>query len=514
MWNASYRSLPRRRCAVARRARLAASLLLTAWAAAAAPAVAQTPETNPTIVRPGADGSVARRIELGIGKSFILDLPRDAKEVFVANPRVANAIVRSPRKIFVIGVADGATSVFVLDQEGRQIVTAEIAIGRDMNVLRRLLKTAMPGSQINVVPVGDSIVLTGAVDSASEAAQAVDIAKGFLGVSAVGGGSASTGGAGGTSISIGSSTVVEGKVINSLTVRGRDQVMLKVTVAEVQRAVIKQFGVNANGTWSIGRASLGGNMDNPFPIQLKDTSNSVYSLGGPNGSSINLRAFERAGVLRTLAEPTLTAISGESAKFTAGGEVPIPKSESCQLITGTNVQSCTIGVEYKPFGVALVFQPVVLSSGRISMRVATEVTEIDSENQLKFTTSVVPAFRVRKSDTTIELPSGASLVTAGLIQHSQRQIINGVPALMNLPVLGALFRSRDYQKQETELMIIVTPFIAKPSNSSDLARPDENYVEAKDPQTVIMGRLNKIYGVAGAPTDGRRYRGHVGFIAD
>ena len=222
-------------------------------------------------------------------------------------------------------------------------------------------------------------------------------------------------------------------------------------------------------------------------------------------------AFERAGVLRTLAEPTLTAISGESAKFTAGGEIPTPQSEQCSVING--VLNCTISVVYKPFGVSLVFQPVVLSAGRISMRIATEVTEVNSENQLRFSTTVAPAFRVRKSDTTIELPSGASLVTAGLIQQSQKQIINGIPAMMNLPVRRPVSLAR-LSEVPTELLIIVTPFISKPSSASDLARPDEGYVEAKDPQTVVMGRLNKIYGVAGAPNDGSRYRGHVGFISD
>lgn len=497
---------------------LIAPTLLVAATTSALPQ--QAGDLNPSIIRPGSDGSAARRIDLGIGKSFIFDLPRDAKEVFVANPAVANAVVRSPRKIFIIGVAGGSTSVFIFDQEGRQMASAEVVIGRDMNVLRRLLKTAMPTSDIQVISVGDSIVLSGSVDSAAEAAQAGDIARGFLGITAVGASSGAAPTGGGTSISVGASgTPIEGKLINSITIRGKDQVMLKVTVAEVQRAVIKQFGVNAStgGNWSIGKLPINFNMNNPTPIQLQQPTNSSYCFGVVDPVSgicagANLRAFERAGVLRTLAEPTLTAISGESAKFTAGGEVPIPKSEQCAVTNG--VQSCTISVDYKPFGVSLVFQPVVLSAGRISMRIATEVTEIDAENQIRFSSTVAPAFRVRKSDTTIELPSGGTLVTAGLIQQQQKQIINGVPALMNLPVLGSLFRSRDYQKQETELMIMVTPLITKPVAATQIARPDEGYVEAKDPQTVIMGRINKIYGVAGAPNDGRRYRGQVGFIAD
>ncbi|MGL4323837.1 MAG: type II and III secretion system protein family protein [Beijerinckiaceae bacterium] len=474
--------------------------------AAGMPAHAEGIETNPGVLRAQNGTVLSKRVELGIGKSFVLELPRDAREVFVANPKVANAVVRSARKIFVIGLADGNTSLFALDAEGRQIAQLDVVIGRDMNVLRKLLKTAMPSSTIVVSPVGDSIVLTGNVDSAAEAAQAMDIAKGFIGISALGGmptaGGAMAGG-----------TVVEGRVINSLTIRGRDQVMLKVTVAEVKREVVKQLGINGLGNWQVGRFNLTGVNDNAFRIQGAQSGSQIRASGSGQQFA-NLQAYERAGVLRTLAEPTLTAISGESAKFTAGGEIPVPKSETCVQVAGQAFQNCTIGVEYKPFGVSLVFQPVVLSVGRISMRVSTEVTEIDATNQIRISNSSVPAFRIRKSDTTVELPSGGSMAVAGLIQQSQKQMINGIPALMNVPVLGALFRSRDYVREETELMIIVTPLIAKPVASADLVRPDEGFTDSKDPQAVMMGRLNKIYGVAGAPNDGRRYRGHVGFIAD
>jgi len=503
------------RSAVRKAGALGAALLGPMMLMAAAPESVVAQESNSSLVRVGAEGVATRRITLGVGKSFIFDLPRDAKEVFVAKPSVANAVVRSPRKIFMIGVGGGSTSVFIFDQEGRQMVSAEIVIERDMNELRRLLKAAMPTSEINVVSIGDSIVLSGVVDSAQEAAQAGDIARGFLGITAVGASSGAAPTGGGTSISVGASgTPIEGRLVNSISIRGKDQVMLKVTVAEVQRAVIKQFGVSGFGNWSIAKTPISAFMDNPLPVQLQQPTSSLYQFGGA-GNNINVKAFERAGVLRTLAEPTLTAISGESAKFTAGGEVPIPKSETCSEPTILQpTPTCQVSVEFKPFGVSLVFQPVVLSGGRISMRVATEVTEIDSENQLRGRTTTIPAFRVRKSDTTIELPTGGSLVTAGLIQQTQKQIINGLPALMNIPVLGALFRSRDYQKSETELLIIVTPYITKPSSATQIARPDEGFVEAKDPQTVIMGRINKIYGVAGAPNDGGRYRGQIGFIAD
>jgi pilus assembly protein CpaC len=230
---------------------------------------------------------------------------------------------------------------------------------------------------------------------------------------------------------------------------------------------------------------------------------------GGFSASATLQAFERAGVSRVLAEPTLTAISGESAKFTAGGEIPIPKSEDCANVGG--LRSCSIGVEYKPYGVTLSFTPIVLAENRISLRVSTEVTEVDPENQIRIGNIAVPGMKVRKSETTVELPSGAVMMTAGLIQQSTNQVINGLPGLINLPVLGALFRSRDYQRKETELMIMVTPFIAQPMNPGQVARPDDGFVESHDGQALLLGRLNRLYGVTPVKA---RVKGGYGFITD
>jgi pilus assembly protein CpaC len=439
-------------------------------------------------------GSGAQKLDLSIGKSLIVDLPRDAKEVFVANPRVANAVVRSARKLFIIGVADGATSIFAMDGDGQQIAALEISVGRDLNVLRQTLRTALPRAEIEVKPAGDSILLIGHVPNASDASQAMDIAKAFVGVSA---------GAAGAS---------SGAVINSLTIRGRDQVLLKVTIAEVSRQAMKQLGVDASGSWKTTGFDLAATLTNPFTVGLS-RPDSVVTLGS-NSNGAQLRALERAGVSRILAEPTLTAVSGEAAKFTAGGELPVPSSQSCQPAAfpgGTPI--CQVGVEYKPYGVSLNFTPIVLSEGRISMRVATEVTEVDVENSRSIGLINVPGFRVRKADTTVEVPSGGTMMTAGLIQQSSRQAINGFPGLLNLPILGALFRSRDYQRNETELLIMVTPYLAKPADPRQIARPDDGFVDAHDAQAVLLGRLNKIYG-SGKPSAGQGYRGRIGFIAD
>jgi pilus assembly protein CpaC len=451
---------------------------------------------------------------LSIGRSVIVELPRDAKEVFVANPAVANAVVRSTRKVFLIGVANGATSVFVMDADGRQIATLEVNVGRDLNVLRQTLRAALPSVRIEVKPAGDSILLTGVVASASEAQQAVDIAKGFVGQSGAAGGGAGAGGLlGGT---------VSGNVINALTINGRDQVMLRVTVAEVSRNVLKQLGVqlgdksgSGTGQWSalsnIASASSFG-----VASQVLATANTISAGVGGNSLSLGatLQAFERAGVSRVLAEPTLVAISGEAATFTAGGEIPVPSNAACAAAAPGLSQLCTPSVDFKPFGVNLAFTPVVLSEGRISMRINTEVTDIDTQNQVRIGTINVPGFSVRKSSTSVEMPSGGTMMTAGLLSQKMGSAVGGVPGLLNLPILGALFRSRDYQRQETELVIMVTPYISKPMEAAQATRPDDGFVDAPDPQAMLLGRLNKLYGVAGpaVPTKGLTTR--FGFITD
>jgi pilus assembly protein CpaC len=466
--------------------------------------------TRPVFTPGEADAVIARRVEISAGKSVVVDLPRDAKEVFVSNPQVANAVIRTARKVYLLAVSAGASTIIASDAEGRQIAALEVVVGREIDTLRQLLKAALPSSKVEVKPVADTIILSGEVDSPLEAQKAVDIAKGFVGASVVG------------------TAVVEGKVINSLIIRSKDQVMLKVTVSEINRTVLKQLGVNINGTWQVAGQRFTFNNENPFSINGalnpgQIAAGQVGSLGtlpeglrtlGNTGSlrNVDLKAFERQGVMRTLAEPVIAAVSGETAKFTAGGEVPVLAGSNCVQTAANLAPVCTQTYQYRPYGVQLVFTPVVLAEGRISIRVSTDVTDIDTERSFNTALGNVPAFRVRKQDTTVELPSGGSLVTAGLIQNTSRQAINGLPGLMNIPILGSLFRSRDYQRQETELMMIVTPYIARPVAPSALARPDDGFIDASDPASNLMGRLNRIYGVAGNQRPHQPYRGRVGFI--
>lgn len=437
--------------------------------------------------------ATARPVSLGIGKAVIVDLPRDAKDVLVSDPTIANAVVRSARRAYMIGAKVGQTSIFFFDGEGRQIAGFDIAVKRDLNGIREAILKALPHANIRVEPLGvDGIVLSGSVATQAEAQTAFAIA--------------------GKLVNQGTATMTMAgdRVVNAITVRDREQVNLRVVVAEVQREVIKQLGVDLNGSVGIGSAVVSFNNNNPFGAYGQALVPGNNITGKFRDINATLRAMERAGVIRTLAEPNLTAISGETANFLAGGEFPIVSGVTCQ---GAN-NSCTPTIQFKKFGVSLGFTPVVLSEGRISMKVTTEVSELSTEGSLSNGGYTIPSLRVRRADTTVELPSGGALALAGLIQEQTKQQINGLPGLMQLPVLGTLFKSRDYVNRQTELMILVTPYVVRPVAQKDLSRPDDGFADPSDPAAVLIGRLNRLYGIAGAPAPAAAYRGQYGFILD
>jgi pilus assembly protein CpaC len=223
--------------------------------------------------------------------------------------------------------------------------------------------------------------------------------------------------------------------------------------------------------------------------------------------------MERAGLVRTLAEPTLTAISGEAATFLAGGEFPVVTGVTCNP---PGSSACQSTVEFKKFGVGLNFTPVVMSEGRISMKILTEVSELSSEGAIVSAGITIPALSVRRADTSVEIPSGGSLVMAGMIQDQTKQQLNGIPGVMNLPVLGALFKSRDYINRQSELVVMVTPYVVRAVAQKDLSRPDDGFADASDASTTLLGRFNRLYGVPGAdnPRPEKSYRGSIGFILD
>ena len=479
-----------------------------------APNAAATPA--PDILRVPSNART-QRFTMAVGKSSIVDLPEDAAEVFVGNPAVANAVVRSPRRLYVMALAKGPTTIFALDKAGQPIATLSINVNdRDIGALEGILKTVMPDNDIHVQAVDDSVILTGTVASAVDAQRALDISSAYTGYTAVGAGQSAPGGGGGggVSVSAGTPLVVPGHIINSLVIRGQDQVMLKVSIVEIRRDIVKQLGVNLSGDWHSTAAAAA---TNALLSSSGSTGTSLTGnyLGQRNSLSATLSAFESNGVAHVLAEPTVTAISGETAKFQAGGTIPIPSSSSLQPNALGFGSTCIVTYIQQQYGVVLNFTPTVLSDGRISLHVSTQVTEPDDTTQVATSCGAsFIGFRDRRNETTVELPSGGSIVSAGLVQQSSNNFITGTPGVMNLPILGALFKSRAYQRQETELMIVVTPYLAKTLRPDQISRPDDGFTDSTDPQASLLGRVNRIYSTAGNPDLVRSYRGHVGFIND
>jgi pilus assembly protein CpaC len=468
------------------------TVLLTALTALIAPGAigpALAADTSIQTIQVVGSDSNSRFVPLGVGKSVVIDLPRDVKDVLVADPKIANAVVRSSRRAYLIGVTVGQTNIFFFDAEGKQLAGFDIAVTRDLNGVRAAIKQVLASSDIRVQGVADGVMLAGHASTPAEAQQAYDIAARLVGDG--------------------------GKVVNGIIVRGRDQVMLKVTVAEVQRDVIKQLGIDLSGSLSYGTALLNFNNTNPFTalgsaLTSSAVGHTVSNNGGTKTLTATLRAMERAGVIRTLAEPNLTAISGENAVFLAGGEFPVFGGFSC---SGTGTSSCVPQIQFKQFGVSLNFTPVVLTEGRISLKVMTEVSELSTEGALTIPGGgTIPSIKTRRAETTVEIPSGGSLAMAGMIREQTKQQINGTPGLLNLPVLGTLFKSTDYINNQSELMVLVTPYVVRAVSQKDLARPNDGFADATDQGSILLGHFNRLYGSRGALEPPQTYRGSYGFI--
>src|SRR3982075_3954680 len=442
--------------------------------------------------KPGVAGgqTKTRFLSLGIGKSVVVDFPRDVKDVLVADPKIANAVVRSAQRAYIIGAAVGQTNIVFFDSAGQQIAAYDIAVKRDLNGIRGALRQTLPNADIQIDGLGDGVILTGSVSSPIEAQQAADLAARLVGGA--------------------------DKGVNRIAGRGRDQVMLKVTVAEVARSIIKQLGIDLNASMNYGTTVVNFNNSNPFTAYgraLVAGNIAQAAFGATPSVQATIRAMESAGVVRTLAEPNLTAISGESATFIAGGEFPVPAGYSCDPVTHV----CNTQISFKKFGISLNFTPVVLSEGRISLRVMSEVSELSNDNAITLTQGgnslTVPSIKTRRAETTLEIPSGGSMAMAGLIQEQTKQAINGLPGLDQLPVLGALFRSQDFVNNQTELMVLVTPYVVRAVAQKELSRPDDGFAPASDSQSTLLAQINRIYGVAGR-IEPASYQGNFGFITD
>ena len=457
-----------------------------------------------------------KRIAVGLNKSLVIDLPGDAHDILVANPEVADAVTRTSRRIYVFAKQVGETNIFIFDSAGQQLLSIDLVIERDIEGLEANLEKYIPGSDIKVEMINDNVILTGTVPTPQASARAVELARIF-----VTGGEATTNqfqqststGNNSTTIVFGSEGRQESQIVNLLQIDGEDQVNLKVTIAEIQRTVVKQLGIDLSGAGSIGNIAYNVFTDNPFILNKQNsgtTGTGTWSSGGKSISSV-LRALDQTGVMRTLAEPSLTAISGETASFKVGGEYNV--SDGKEEDAGTVVYNSR-QVEY---GIGLAFTPIVLSPGRISLKIRTEVSEPTTEGSFVIPRGNVgaaplPGIRRREAETTVELPSGGSMVIAGLLKDDVRQVTSRFPGLGNIPVIGTLFRSREFERYETELVVLVTPYLVRPIARSKLARPDDNFNPAADGAAMFLGRLNRIYGTVQGQQPHGRFHGKVGFI--
>ena len=436
-----------------------------------------------------------RRVTIGVDKSMLVEVPNDLQNVLVSNPEVIDAVVQTSRQVYLLAKNVGEANAFLMGQDGERQVVIEVIVTRDLTALHDMLQRLLPTSMVKAEMMGDSVVLSGSVASPIDANRAAELAGRFI--------------------------KNQKNVVNMLETNSKEQVLLKVQVAEIQRDSLRRFGIDVPGAvLSAGNFTFAKVMENAFPMTSGLVPKATAIAAGvppalsagaalqPTWQTANqsvttmIQALERSGVLKTLAEPTLTAISGETAKFLAGGEFPVPVPQNNNNVT----------IDWKKFGVNVSFKPVVMSEGRISLTIAAEVSELSSDGALSFSTITVPALKVRRAETTLELPSGGTLAMAGLLSDDTRQNVDGVPGLKNLPVLGALFRSNDYRRRETELVILVTPYLATHASRKDLALPGDGYAPEHTLRELFFGNINRTYGYSSARPG--NYKGDYGFIIE
>jgi pilus assembly protein CpaC len=427
---------------------------------------------------------------IALNKSAVVTLPAEAKDVVVGNTDIVDVVIRNKSTAYLFARKAGSTNIFFFDANGQQIMAMDLEVALDTSALQQLLQRNLPGTHIVVDVIGNNVALGGIAMNPAEAKQAEDLANEYIGAA--------------------SFFLPGGKVVNTMKIAGEDQVMLQVKMVEVQRDVLKQWGINFGALLKVGAFAFNLANVNPFSSNLIEPAQGYgVSASDSNGNSFTsiLRAMESDGMLHTLVEPNLTAISGQSASFKAGGEFPY---QTCQLSAGI----ATCQVAFKEYGVGLDFTPTVLSAGRINLKVHTSVSELNNQQTGSLGLGgAVPSINKREAETVLEMPDGGSMMLAGLIRENTRQTINGTPGLKKLPILGALFRSRDFISNQTELVVLVTPHIVRSVAQKQLETPDKNLNEATDRQTILMGRLNKVYGTSTVRPRGS-YSGNVGYVVE
>jgi pilus assembly protein CpaC len=423
-------------------------------------APAQAAETLGALIKPSLaqPAAAAQPVTVGLDKSVQIDLPADVREISISDPAVVEAVVRTARRVNLIGQKIGQATASFVGADGRSVLTLDVSVERDLAPVAAMIRRLMPKADVRLEAMNDNIVLSGNVGSPLDATRIADIAGRFV--------------------------AKREQVLNMLNVEAKEQVLLRVNVVEMNRSIIRRLGVDIREALASGNVAAVKIAESAFPVTAGTVpaigfgavtgtlrgagAGEVVGVGWGNGKAridAVLQALERNGLARILAEPNLTSVSGETAKFLAGGEYPVP-------VGGGERDGPS--VIFKPFGVGLSFTPVVLSAGRISLQIETEVSELSNEGAVTVNDISVPALRVRRASSTLELPSGGSLVMAGLISSQTRRNVDGLPGLRNLPVLGALFRSEEFVRSETELVVIVTPVLVGAAAETKLSVPGED----------------------------------------
>jgi pilus assembly protein CpaC len=454
--------------------RMKRAALGTALAAALAAGLAATAPSRavaqPGAVAPGGD------ITLSVGTGRLVRVGGAMTDLFVANNEIADVEVRSPTQFYVFGKTAGNTTVYATDRSGRVVYSASVRVGQNLASVGQMLQAAMPEADIVATPMNGMVLLTGTVAQPNDAAEAERLAQAFVGD--------------GT------------QVVSRLRTATPQQVMLQVKIAEVNRSLLREIGTNllsrdqsGGFLFGIGRGNPGTITDAVHPVTGLPTGGTDYTFNLPTGATTlgaaghllgldilsTMNLAETTGLVTTLAEPSIVALSGETSSFLAGGEFPIPISQSLGSIT----------IEYKQYGVGLAFSPIVLEDGRIQMRVRPEVSELSNEGTIRLNGFNVPALTVRRAETTVELGSGQSFMIAGLLRNHNTNTIDRAPFLGNIPILGALFRSTRYQRAETELVIVVTPYLVRPvSNPAQIALPTDGHRNPDEVQRLLIGQEN------------------------
>ena len=419
-------------------------------------------------------------IRVDVGKGELLRLDRDADTVFVADPEIADVKIKTARLIYIYGKTPGETSLYAVDAEQHVITNKPVVVKRDVDRLQSAIDQVVPDGAVDVKSVDETLVLEGHVDTPGEAEEARRLARNY---------------------------VTDDKLlINHISVDAPNQVNLRVRVAEVQHNVVKDLGINWDAIEHIGNFAFGlatgtpamsglASSLTPTPLNFitrnavnGGTSDSLFGGFNTNGLNVDavIDALDQNGLVNILAEPNLTAVSGETASFLAGGEFPIPVPQP-----GSGGSAPTITVSYKPFGVALSFTPVILAGGRISLRVRPEVSQITTSGQVQINGFSIPALTTRRAETTVEMGSGQTFAIGGLLQNNINETISGLPGLKDVPVLGALFRSQNFQRNESELVILVTPYLVRPVSDKRMATPRDGYKPPTDLDLLVRGETER-----------------------